>query len=241
MKDAHTDDHPDEGEPTQRKPKADSPERHDGTRTVVAEVTAERTPPNTLPADGKPAADGDGSATKPAKKPKIGGKESETRAPSWVLRLDLLYLVVLAALVLLWVHAAWFRSFLPSPIGGISLAVPWFGALGAVLLSLTGLFDHRADWDSNYENWHIARPFVGAVVGIAGYLIFVVVVRAAAGSTFATSTAGDAVFYLVAFLVGFREAIFRKLVKQACDLLLQPGQSSSPEPSSTKAKKAKAA
>ena len=234
MKNAHTDDHPDEGEPTQRKPKADSPEIHGGTGTVAAEVTAERPPRNRLRANG------DGSATKSAKKPKTGGKEPETRAPRWVLRLDLIYLGALAALVLLWLHAAWFRSFLPSPIGGISLAVPWFGALGAVVLSLTGLFDHRADWDGSYENWHIARPFVGAVVGIAGYLIFVVVVQAAAGGSSAMSTAGNAVFYLVAFLVGFREAIFRKLVQQACDLLLQPGQSPSPEPSSTKAKKAKA-
>lgn len=241
MKHAPADNHPDEGTSTPGKPQTDSLAGHDSAITAVSEVAATPIPPSPAPAVGQPAAsNGDGKAAKRAKKPKAGGKTPVKRAPRWVLRLDIFYLVVLAVLVLLWIHAAWFRSLLPSPIGGISLAVPWFGALGAVLLSLTGLFDHRADWDSTYDDWHIARPFVGTVVGIAGYLIFVVVVRAAAGSTFATSTAGDAVFYLVAFLVGFREEIFRKLVKQACDLLLQPGQSPSPEPAPTKAKKAKA-
>jgi hypothetical protein len=35
--------------------------------------------------------------------------------------------------------------------GPVPFLVPWFGAVGAVLLSLKGVFDHRYDWDIEYR------------------------------------------------------------------------------------------
>jgi len=32
----------------------------------------------------------------------------------------------------------------------VPVGVPWFGAVGAVLISLTGVFAHEHDWDPNY-------------------------------------------------------------------------------------------
>jgi hypothetical protein len=68
--------------------------------------------------------------------------------------------------------------FAPNPVGGVPLEVPWFGALGAILLSLQGVFDHREDWDVTHHAWHLARPIVGALVGVVGFYLFVVAITA---------------------------------------------------------------
>jgi hypothetical protein len=57
-------------------------------------------------------------------------------------------------------------------IGTLPTAVLWFGALGAVLLSLSGIFEHMHDWDNRYIPWHLARPLVGAAVAVIAVLIF---------------------------------------------------------------------
>lgn len=57
-------------------------------------------------------------------------------------------------------------------IGTVPTPVPWFGALGAVIISLTGVFEHAADWRPSYRFWHLSRPFVGATVGVIAVLVF---------------------------------------------------------------------
>ncbi len=76
------------------------------------------------------------------------------------------------------------------------------------------------------ELWHIARPFLGAVVGSVGFLIFIVVIRATCTTVSAGTAAGRAAFDLVAFLVGYREEVFRQLLKRATDVLFAPGRPS---------------
>jgi hypothetical protein len=51
------------------------------------------------------------------------------------------------------------------------LAVVWFGSLGAVLISLTGIVDHSHNWDDSYDLWHLSRPLVGASLAIVSVLI----------------------------------------------------------------------
>ena len=61
----------------------------------------------------------------------------------------------------------------PILMGGIvPCAIPWFGALGAVLIGLEGGFMHNKEWDSKYNYWHIARPIIGAVLGFVAFFIF---------------------------------------------------------------------
>jgi len=38
----------------------------------------------------------------------------------------------------------------PALLGPLPVGVIWFGALGAVLISLTGIFEHHIDWDPTY-------------------------------------------------------------------------------------------
>jgi hypothetical protein len=113
-----------------------------------------------------------------------------------------------------------------SEIGALPTPVLWFGALGAVLLSLSGVFDHPYDWDDGYLLWHIARPLVGAAVAVVAVLIVIAGILAVgttpdpAPSTVAKTT--DIFYYLVAFLVGYREESFRLMVKRLGDVVLQP-------------------
>jgi hypothetical protein len=195
--------------------------------------------------------------------------------------------------------------FLPctNMFGPVPVGVPWFGALGAVLISLTGVFDHEHDWDESYWPWHVARPLVGAALGVVSVLIMqagILSVGAtpiaaptptptpAAGSTTtpsgetkatptpslsptptpaanststptptpvptptpsSTPTPGGSggqnqpsnsktvpnflLYYLIAFLVGYREETFRELIKRLVDVILSPGNGGAPAPPPT--------
>lgn len=145
------------------------------------------------------------------------------KPPVWLFSLQLFYLVALVALWLLYEHVAALHRFLPDPAGPIPLSVPWWGAVGGVTISLTGIFKNAKHWDPSYQSWHIARPFLGGVVGSVGFLIFVVVIRSTGADPTANSTVSRAAFDLIAFLVGYREEVFRELLKRATDVLLAPG------------------
>ena len=130
--------------------------------------------------------------------------------------LGLLLLGVLFAFSLL--------PFVPDSFIAVPVGVPWFGAVGAVLISLTGVFAHEHDWDPNYWPWHVARPFVGASLGIVSVLIF----KAGILAVGATPSPHQAIptnllYYLIAFVVGYREEMFRELLKRLADIILTPG------------------
>lgn len=124
--------------------------------------------------------------------------------------------------------------------GILPIAVPWFGALGAVTISLEGVFMWNQQWEPRFNYWHIGRPLFGAVLGTVAFFIFVVIVSAAGpgpsflGNTAATPPSGTMkeyiTFYVVAFLVGYREETFRDLIKRATDLILKPGTTTPPAP-----------
>lgn len=140
-------------------------------------------------------------------------------APKWVFVLQMIYLVALVAIGLLYIHWTAFQHLLPNPAGPIPLAVPWWGALGGVTISFTGIFRNADRWQSRYELWHIARPFIGAVVGSVSYLIFIVIIRATGTIPSHQSPTSNAIFDLVAFITGYREEAFRDLLKRASDSL----------------------
>lgn len=201
--------------------------------------------------------------------------EERERARRSVLWLQLAFLLVLL-LVALWYWQGSTLSvggarlnlycWLPNPAGGVLLEIPWFGALGAILLSLKGVFDNRGnDWDVSYHAWHIARPAVGAAVGVVGFFMFVAILNATGSevnlpvqpTNVATAPAGVAqdevdntflatrrcntlsgpppsghprspdenayIYFVVAFVLGFREDTFRELVRRVVDVILRPG------------------
>ena len=161
---------------------------------------------------------------------------AEVAAPeaARVFRLGMFYVISLLGFAAAYFLVAPLRDALPVQWGIVPLAVPWWGALGAVTISLYGVFFHSTKWDPSFNYWHIGRPFLGAVLGTVGYLIFVVVINATGAKA---NTSGNAVYYLVAFLVGYREQTFQMLIQRATDSLfaspdkqLKPGQPPPREP-----------
>ena len=115
---------------------------------------------------------------------------------------------------------------LPDSFGQIPVGVPWFGALGGVIISLSGTVDHRKDWDPSLKYWHLTRPVIGAAVAIISVLIFKVGVLSVSSNP--TPSPGVAnpqnlLYYLIAFVVGYREETFRELIKRLIDVILTPG------------------
>jgi hypothetical protein len=140
-------------------------------------------------------------------------------------------------LIFLWLLAyLYFQDVvrLPRAWGSIPIGVPWFGATGAVLISLSAVFDFTGRaWRSSWELWHYSRPFIGATVAVVGVLIFQAgIVSIGSDPTPSASSSGginkDLAYYVIAFIVGYREATFRELVKRAADVLLSPGETKKP-------------
>jgi hypothetical protein len=136
-----------------------------------------------------------------------------------------------------WTH---FRNYLPDPISIVPLGVPWSGALGAVTLSISGLVYHRTDWDRSYIYWHLSRPIIGAVMGGFAYLVVAAGVLASGGSPSSSSTGvvtatpsfhvTNLFYFVLAFLVGYREETFRDLLQKFADVLFGPGNAAAKVP-----------
>jgi hypothetical protein len=151
-----------------------------------------------------------------------------------VLIVEVVYLVVLLLLAL--VYLTDLRAFLhfniPDKLGSLPVGVPWFGAVGAVMISLSGVFDHRDDWDPAWNLWHFTRPLVGATLAIVSWLIFEAGILAVGSNPNPTPANGaanqagtapkDLLYYIIAFVVGYREEIFRDLIKRVADVILTP-------------------
>jgi uncharacterized membrane protein YhdT len=153
------------------------------------------------------------------------GDTNGAGVPRWLFALDLLYLAGLAVLAVIWGESPTVRGWFHFESSGVPVPVLWWGALGAVTISLDAMFRHARDWDPRMHQWHVARPAIGAVLGAVSYLIFVVVLQAAGSPS---RDHGALIYDLVAFLVGYREATFRELIKRATDTILAPGQDAKP-------------
>jgi hypothetical protein len=155
-------------------------------------------------------------------------------APGYLFPMALFYLMVLGLAAYLYAVQSVItigplaipelRSVVPSSIAGVPISIPWFGALGAVLVGLYGIFDHNhRDWERALNKWHIARPFTGAVLGTMGFVMFTSLVRATGLNPATSDNLGKLVYFAIAFVVGFREQTFRLLITRVADLIVGPG------------------
>jgi len=163
--------------------------------------------------------------------------------PWYLFPLELAYLLALGALAYWYavprtieigpVALPLLREMMPPIIAGVPVSVPWFGALGAVLIGLYGIFDHsHRDWQRALNKWHVARPFTGAVLGTVGFILFAAVIRATGVTATPQDSLSKLVYFAIAFVVGFREETFRELIKRVADMIVGPGQQwvSAPKP-----------
>jgi hypothetical protein len=142
----------------------------------------------------------------------------------FIFGLQVAYLAALGALAAIYFTNRALIS-LPETLGPLPIAVPWFGALGAVLISLVGVTEHRRDWDPSYRFWHWSRPVLGASFGAISVLIFEAGILAVGSAPIASpeNVPRNLLYYLAAFVVGYREETFRELVKRLTDVIFSPG------------------
>ena len=160
----------------------------------------------------------------------------------FVVFVEVLYLLILfaAALIYLTDLRDVLHLSLPASLGSLPVGVPWFGALGAVMISLTGAFDHRADWDPRWNLWHFTRPLIGMTLAIISCLIFEAgilavgpnasshIVNASSPASPSPAAPSYLLYYLIAFVVGYRESVFRELIKRVADVILTPNGGTTP-------------
>jgi hypothetical protein len=164
-----------------------------------------------------------------------------TLKPSFFFWLGISYLLLLLVI------AGFYIAIMPAHhaplfLGDVlPIAVPWFGAVGAVLISLEGIFAYgQRNWDPKFNYWHIGRPLFGAVLGIVAFFTYVLIVISSGsipafleGKDPSSAPKDYIVYYIVAFLVGYREETFRELITRVTDLILKPGSGSPDTPAVT--------
>jgi uncharacterized membrane protein (Fun14 family) len=111
-------------------------------------------------------------------------------------------------------------------IADVPIEMLWFGAVGAITISLQAIFQYQDSWESKYNLWHLGRPIMGAILGMMSYLMLRTIV--ALGSSESLTEIPDGIdlfpYRILAFVVGYREKTFRALLKRVIDVILGPGE-----------------
>jgi hypothetical protein len=137
------------------------------------------------------------------------------------------YLIALVAIFVVYVTWSAFRSHAPTGLGQLPVGVVWFGATGAVMASLYGIFVHNQDWDPSFNYWHYCRPLFGAVSGSIGALIYLVLLHLGNSSTV---TVDRLTFYVAAFIFGYADKSFIEMIENVTSVIIKPGAQGSAPP-----------
>ena len=94
----------------------------------------------------------------------------------------------------------------------------FFGALGGVVISLKGVYDHhcnRGDWDDGFTLWHIGRPISGALTGLITVVLLLAI---------NPTRPNEPVAYAIAFIFGTQERRFFNFLAEVAALVVRlPG------------------
>jgi uncharacterized integral membrane protein len=162
------------------------------------------------------------SPTPPASSP-AGTQEQEQEQehmPKYIFVFALFYLILLLVLFAIYTSSPTVRNGLPHTFGKLPAGIVWFGALGAVLKSLYGIFTHNGAWDGTFNTWHLSRPFIGAVTGSMGAVIYLVLLEL--GNQTAV-TVDTLTFDVAAFAFGFADSAFLQVLQNITNILIKPG------------------
>lgn len=140
---------------------------------------------------------------------------------TWIFLYDVCAFLVLALMAWLYLLPASYRysiqPWVPPALQGVPIEAFWFGALGGVVISLKGVYDHGvADWQERFDLWHLGRPLSG---GIAGG-VMLVLLQAVSGDTGPRAP----VVLAAAFIIGTQERRFFNFLSEVARLIVQvPG------------------
>jgi hypothetical protein len=126
-------------------------------------------------------------------------------------------LIVIAALYLKCSIATKLEALTAYKLLPLALESAWFGALGGVIISLKGVYEHSTGanpWDGSYNLWHLGRPISGAIAGLMTVILLMVV-------NSGSNTLSTPVVYAVAFIFGTQERRFFNLLYEVARLVVQ--------------------
>lgn len=109
-----------------------------------------------------------------------------------------------------------------NPPNGV-LTIAWLGGLGAITASFSDLARKADRWNPNLAIWFGVRPLTGAAFGAIGYLIYHEVAQISVAEGPQGPETPTLLGYVVAFTLGYREELFRELLKRVTDLLATAG------------------
>jgi hypothetical protein len=127
-------------------------------------------------------------------------------------------LVVVSALAIFGVTYARHQDkfSLGDPRLDIAVRAAWFGALGGIVISLKGIYDHSChggDWDDGYNLWHIGRPVSGALTGLITLVLLLAVNP--------TGNVSEPAVYAIAFIFGTQERRFFNFLYEVAALVVR--------------------
>ncbi|GGK43895.1 hypothetical protein GCM10010124_40920 [Pilimelia terevasa] len=159
-------------------------------------------------------------------------------SPSALLVITFLEFAFLVALLLGYEFHWWGLHRLPPVAGGVvPLVVPWGGALGGVCIAFVGVTAHWGRWTSaergtpsrqavRWNGWYLVRVPLGAALGTVAALMVVLFLGTVApnddGAVDITPV-GAATLMVVAFVVGYKQETFRKLLERTVEVIVGPG------------------
>lgn len=145
---------------------------------------------------------------------------ASSQMPRHILFSGVAYLAALVGMFVAYFTSPWLRMHVPANLGPLPAGVVWFGASGAVMVSLYGIFLYNQKWDTSYNYWHYCLPLFGAVTGSIGALMYLVLLHLGSSSSVKVD---PLTFYVVAFVLGFADKSFMQLLKNVTTVIVKPG------------------
>lgn len=162
----------------------------------------------------------------------------------WIFIYNLAFVAGLGLVAAAYIQWGWAKNW---PNVHLAVEATWFGALGGVMISLKGIYDHTTGpqgWNPDFLLWHLGRPISGAVAGVITVVLLYVLNGSVTGAaTNAAGAAGDAaqgvaanghapaplIVYATAFIFGTQERRFFGLLSEVARLIVHtPADSASP-------------
>jgi hypothetical protein len=161
-----------------------------------------------------------GSAAAPPPAVAVVAAKIPCKSRGWIFLYNLLFVGGLAALGVYYLSHPEFLRFQIEAGDKIDIAIRcmFFGALGGLVISLKGVYDHhcnRGDWDEGFTLWHIGRPISGALTGLITVVLLLAI---------NPTSPNEPVAYAIAFIFGTQERRFFNFLSEVAALVVRvPG------------------
>src|SRR5712691_4540844 len=139
---------------------------------------------------------------------------------------NLVVACILAALIELYFKNSTLHNLIPAPLQGMPVYSLWFGALGGLVISFKGVYEHAvgappAGWDNKFNLWHLGRPISGAITGGMTYVLL--------WALNPSGTLTEPVVYAAAFILGTQEQRFFTFLYEIARIIIHVPETASTE------------